>query len=257
MEAYETEQLNEDYKLKIMHDRYPINPFEDWDCNPSLWARSNGFGKDYSDGNISDFIISSITDNQIIRHQKYLIDDIIGMKGHYYNVNSFNRDYPRGEYTNQERIDVIRDMLIENDNDWDMLAKLCDKFKIPYYRGTSRGYNQGDWADVFITITDKDVKRCGFNRKNYDKIMEGAFDLFSHWAWGDVYQYQLLYQGELIDSCGGFYGDNWEENGLYEHAKGFMEWHQKDTRKKREKKIKALIKNNVPYYHRINILMNY
>lgn len=47
------------------------------------------------------------------------------------------------------------------------------------------------------------------------KIMEGEIETYDCYLRGDVYYYNIVSEsGELIDSCSGFYGNNFKENGL-------------------------------------------
>ena len=36
------------YEIKIEHDEFPFNPFEEWDCNPCVITSTGGI---YNDGN--------------------------------------------------------------------------------------------------------------------------------------------------------------------------------------------------------------
>ena len=59
--------------------------------------------------------------------------------------------------------------------------------------------------------------------------MDATIELYSAWAWGDVYGVSEIVdeQGnELEDgSCWGFYGTDHEKTGLLEHAKSVIDCH--------------------------------
>lgn len=216
-------------KIKIWRDDCPMNPFTEWDCEPPLMFESGRSNKtDYSDGDIKRFIIDKPTDNQIIRHQAELAD-ILSLDLQYY------KDY---NFTKSEKASDIRynigDLSVEE------LAKICTLFKIPHYQYTSKGYSQGDWADVLIVLTDEFFERTGCDRKNSDSILDGTANLFNAYMWGDVFGY-TIYEGkevvklsradfeggnydnvedeidwEVTDSCVGFYGRNFLTNGILE-----------------------------------------
>jgi hypothetical protein len=118
---------------------------------------------------------------------------------------------------------------------------VCDLFKIPHLKSTSRGYSQSDWADVFILLTDEFFETTGCDRKNSKEILEGTEKLFDAYMWGNVYGF-TVYEGkemvklsrkdfesdncdnvseeiewEEVDSCGGFYGHNFLTNGILDH----------------------------------------
>jgi hypothetical protein len=217
-------------KVEIWRDEAPCNPFTEWDCEPPLmWESGRYNGEDYSQGEIKRFIANFPTDNQIIRHQKVLVDlfciDLQYFKDYY-----FTRDQKAAE---------IRDSIF--DADYTQLSQVCDLFKIPHLKSTSRGYSQSDWADVFILLTDEFFETTGCDRKNSKEILEGTEKLFDAYMWGNVYGF-TVYEGkemvklsrkdfesgncdnvseeiewEEVDSCGGFYGHNFLTNGILDH----------------------------------------
>lgn len=55
-------------------------------------------------------------------------------------------------------------------------------------------------------------------RKRVHKFLEAEVDEFDTYLRGDVYGFEIRDENnELIDSCYGFYGVNWEENGLKDY----------------------------------------
>jgi len=210
----ETIENNKTLELEIWRDESPMNPFTDWDCEPDLMCKGNRYHKDFSDGAIVDYIRDRATHNLIIRHQKK-IADILGLNLEYY-----------VDYTTEQKVDEINYEI--RDADIDMLCELCELFKIPYKQYTSRGYSQGDWLDVLIVLTDEFFERTGCDRKHSESILEGTAKLFDNWAWGDVYGFSVVEinrceccsndDREVVDSCGGFYGSDFEENGMLEYV---------------------------------------
>jgi hypothetical protein len=77
-------------------------------------------------------------------------------------------------------------------------------------------------------------KRGGFNAKHEDwfnkgkkvtlremtkRVMDGELETFDQYIRGDVYGFRVVDQdGEVVDSCGGFFGTNWMENGMADHV---------------------------------------
>jgi len=200
-------------KLKIVHDSTPTNPFKDWDgCIPLMYESGHG-NADFSDGEIVSHVIDSITDGQIIRHQRTLMDML----------DLYAEDYE--EYTKEEKIDEIRHEM--HRADMDTITELCEMFKIPHLVHQSTGYSQGDYAKVLIVPTDEFFKLTGAPRKGIEKQMQETAELFDAWAWGDVYGFQVIEvtkcedcgeeHEEEIDSCYGFYGSNFETNGMKDY----------------------------------------
>lgn len=200
-------------KIKIWQDAHAMNPFTEWDGNPGLMNSSNGPAiTDYSEGSIIDFIQESATDGKIIRHQK-VIAEILGMDLDWYT-----------EHSKEDKASDIRSEM--SDANIEDLGKLCEILKVPFKQYTSRGYSQSSWADVLIVLTDEFFERTGCEKKNSDEILEGTAKLFDQWAWGDVFGFSVVKveecslgceHEETVDSCGGFYGNDFENNGMLDH----------------------------------------
>jgi len=78
--------------------------------------------------------------------------------------------------------------------------------------------------------TDKILKEYGTTDSDtlikVENILEGEVEEYDQYLTGDVYGFKLYKvetcnKGhkhlEFVDSCYGFYGDNWKENGIFEH----------------------------------------
>jgi intein/homing endonuclease len=232
-------------EIEISYQQDTINPFEDWDGCVPLISLGSYNRTDYSKGNIIDYLRNYLTYNQVKRNQTKILEMIE------YGAEEFRADYPLDEY---DRTEMIKDDLLY---DWlnDSLRNMetfCIKFNIKHYKSTSRGYGQSDWADVFMCWTPEFEKMTGRDYTSMDeKDFEDGFNLFTNWAWGDVYQY---YIEETGDSCGGFYGDDFENNGLLEYAKNSIDCHLEDRKRNKKSKLKTLIKNDVPFQNREQIL---
>lgn len=222
--------------IEVDHHYDAENPFEMWDACVPLISKSNYGFRDYSKGQIINYLKGFLTDNQIIHHQKKLLDILA------YDWSSYDLDP-------EEKIDEIRDHFDELN--FSQLSKFCNMFKIPCYSGISKGYSQGDWSDIFICETPEYLEISGCQTLT-EESMKSGFDLWGYWAWGDVYSY-LIDDGD-IGSCCGFYGTNHEESGLLEHAKEDIDAYYQNNKNQRFKKLKSLIKNNVPYQYRFDII---
>lgn len=87
------------------------------------------------------------------------------------------------------------------------------------------------------------------------KQIEGEVELYNSWIEGSCYGYKIDDPdgNEIDDSCWGFYGYKWDENGLREMAENAIDCeikHREDQAEKERlakiRKVKALIKNHVP-----------
>jgi len=211
-------------RLKIWHDADAMNPFTEWDCEPAVmqnYGRENSV-QDYSNGEIEDFIKDKLRPELVVPKLKELAE-IIGEDLDYYE-----------DHTNEE----IAEDLVWNINysNIDELSDVLELFELPHLNYTSRGYSQGDWADVLIVPTDEFFERTGANRDHMESILEGTQKLFDDWAWGDVFGFTVeegtvvqvinkttqevvreTIEWESVDSCGGFYGSDFENNGMLEY----------------------------------------
>ena len=229
------------YTIKAWHDTDAENPFENWDCNLPTMSTYDRYVNDYSKGDINEYLKYILTDNQIIRHQK-AIAEIFEIDLDYFKEQEFSKD---------DKISDIRHE-IGNSKDFDALALICELSKTPYLNSNSRGYSQGDYSDVFICYTENFEKVTGCTKKQTDEdSLQSTLNLFSAWAWGDVYGFEIE---EIEDSCGGFYGDDHEKSGLLEHARETIDADIEYNRKTKQSKLKVLVKNRVPLAKRESIL---
>lgn len=236
------------YDIVIKHDGYSENPWEAWDGCVPLITKYGRFHKDYSDGDIENFLESYLSYNQIKRHQTRVLE----MMG--FDADDFRKDYEGEDITDmvtEELSNFIRED-IENK------VKFCEEFDIKHYSATSRGYSQGDWTDTFFCWTPEFEKITGRDYKSMtDKDFESAFKLFGYWAWGDVYWYEVTDKdGQFIDSCGGFYGDDHRESGILDEAEGSVDYDIKSKRQKHFEQLRTWIKNKVPFQYRTKLEYN-
>jgi hypothetical protein len=256
MDAVRTETYK-GFEIEIRQDSDYDNPFEDWDGEfPLMYSggRNTRF-TDFSNGDIDNYLKYYLSDNQITRHMGKILAMIEVSK------QDFDGDYPPGGWTKSDRKDVLWQKLA----DWitesvGNRAEFCSEFGIKHYYGSSTGYSQGDWAKVFICWTPEFGKVTGHEYEDVtDNGLKGTKKLFDAWAWGDVYGYNIEDLSGL-NSCWGFYGDDIEKNGLMESARNAIDCHieyerkkELERQKKRESKIKAMIKHHVPLQYRVNL----
>jgi len=114
----------------------------------------------------------------------------------------------------------------------------------------------------FIYITREQARK----EWNWDRIsskreeqlytwMKGEVEIYDHYLRGEVYGYNIEYGDELVDSCSGYYGDQHDDDGYMLDVIGNMiQYHQTKKRKYKHKKLKALIKEGVPFHKRQQII---
>lgn len=113
-------------------------------------------------------------------------------------------------------------------------------------------WDSGQIGFVFIT-REKIRKIHGWKRitKKRKKLLkqwlESEVKIYDQYLRGEVYGYQVEDpSGEHVDSCRGFYGTNWEENGLFDYAKPAVDYYIKQQRRQYFDKLKTMIRNHVP-----------
>lgn len=219
-------------KILIHRDEGPENPFEAWDCEPPLLTYYEEF-KSY--GEIEDLrdIIALIPDSCFERGERVKFwREYVGSIYSLRDVAEMKRD---SGMTTREAIESLilsawgyKPESWSNATEWMELAEsLLSIAGITCYQGQSNGYSQGDSTLVLAIATPNWLKASGVLKDRESKAMKCAFDLYSAWAWGDVYGYTLEDENgdELIDSCWGFYDSDHQESGLLEGAQNAIDCH--------------------------------
>jgi len=111
-------------------------------------------------------------------------------------------------------------------------VSMYDHSGIRIYIGKGSGWDCGIIG--FVLITEEDLKNCCGNDPKYrdekwlEKAAEEEIEIYNHYVQGEVFGYRTYVLKhcpccnhrieEDLDSCCGFLGDNWEENGLLDNA---------------------------------------
>jgi hypothetical protein len=240
---YETIELD-GYTANIDLDTIPSNPFEEWDCEPPLLVFHESL-KSYDAPSIGD-LVALIPESHFARHNRVEL------------IREFLPDLSLREFADG-RVnygDKVRDWFAEElereyaepcrHSGWsyaseyfDLLESLCKLAGVPCYNGQSNGYSQGHSALVLAFATPAWAEKVGAPPETHERQCKDAFDLYSAWAWGDVFGVSSIEdpEGEDIEggSCWGFYGRDHKQSGLLEHARSTIAWHKEETeREERE-----------------------
>lgn len=223
----ETIDLPNGYTATIANDTDPQNPFSDWDCEPPIavlnleryHAKLENYKGDTLD--LPTLLDLIPTDKWTSRAGKREIMHAL-------------------PFTMADLSEEIRDMgnfrdaidnLVGNLSpygwsEWidyfDAMEAIAAVAGIPCHLTQSNGYCQGDSALVFTAALPSWIERTGAPKESHARQCKNACDLWSAWAWGDVYGVQAITDpnGEEIEAgCWGFYGDNHETNGLLDHCR--------------------------------------
>jgi hypothetical protein len=130
-----------------------------------------------------------------------------------------------------------------------MLEWLCKLAGIPACYEQSNGYSQRDSALVMAFATPEWVKKVGAPVESLEAQCKGACDLYSAWAWGDVYGISSITapDGEELEngSVRGFYGSDHKKSGLLESAADSIEYHKKECIKEMREKYEMACRDIV------------
>lgn len=228
MTTTENKTAQGEYRIRIVHDSDASNPFkEDEGIFPTMYEAGRWYLSDFSEGEIDEYLKYYLSANQIIYHQK----KILALINDYYLTESVND----AESVN-EKINLIQDALSDfiSENIENKIS-FCEAFNILHYSGISRGYSQGDAADVLIVPTPKHAEFCGYDLKKItEDQLKSTFELFGYWAWGDVFGFIIEQKKEFtkkyadgsemedeeweeVDSCWGFFGEDPDKNGMIDY----------------------------------------
>ncbi len=207
---------NENYKIEIHHDAHADNPFKEWDGLPLIAVKfGNKLETGYQEDQILETIQEELTYEAFKENKKRLMD----LTEEYVGIEFTGYDLTEEEDLNEVYSEVH--YAITSIDDFDLIKEVLENLNIAHHLHYSRGYSQGDYAEVIFLTEDK------------EKI-KTLSKLFNDWAWGDTYGYVAYkkkpfiktyedgsteedYEWEEEDSCWGFYGDNPETNGMKEN----------------------------------------
>lgn len=98
---------------------------------------------------------------------------------------------------------------------------------IVYRMGTANGFDYSN--NGFYIITDKTQKETGIKKKNFVEAIKEELEVYTKWCNGKVYEFCLYdNNGEVTDSCGGFFSINdikgylpkeWKDENLSDYFK--------------------------------------
>lgn len=147
------------------------------------------------------------------------------------------------------------------------LGELCELRGWPSLSTSSHGYSQGDYAELLLIFSPDYAKAIGAAwprsakaKAEARKRLESDAKLWGAWARGDVYGFVIEsadgteLPGDCLDSCFGFYGDDFAWSGLAEAAAESLAYIRKERRERRLAKLKELIRARVPLATRAAIL---
>lgn len=229
--------MKEKFKLKngnilyIIQDESPMNPRTEWDnlCTMVCWHSRYNLGDNHITGKDARNKFEPPFENSLS-----MFCDIAGMH--------HPDDLSQEELGDEEAYKALIRKTAE-EKAIILPLRLLDHSGITMSIGRGAHWSDpGGWDSGqvgWIFVTRETLKKEGLSDKTDEEIvkyLEGEVETYDQYLTGDVYGFQLkkivkfekknLETGEVeiieeeedIDSCWGFYGHNFEENGLYDHA---------------------------------------
>lgn len=239
--AGEYHTMYKGYRIRAVVDENPIDPFKDYNGHWPLWAVTGV--RNYGSKLLRpsrDELLDMISSDQIV-HDQRAFAKILGWETIPELMEAYVCEEPVVYCRDPE---VLRDAFVQamDDkwyaNDSDLLTGMSEMLTlagVPNLRTLSQGYSQGDWAELLVIGTPECVRRFGLDTTGWDaarweKELCLTADLYSAWAWGDVYGYIVEKRADFlepdddpddfedsweeIDACWGYYGEDFAESGL-------------------------------------------
>jgi hypothetical protein len=224
------------YQITVEQDVHASNPFKEFNCEPPTITYYGGRHGDMSvycgAPETLGEIVSLMPDSCFERGKRVkLIKDYIGCS--LKEFAEIHQDY--GDVK-----DSFRQMLTERYDlkpkgwgsalEWfEVAASLLTEAGIPCLNDQSIGYSQRNITLVLVIATQEWRDKVGCDDEHVASNLQGTVDLYSAWAWGDVYGISEITDpdGAELDegSVWGFYGDDHEKSGLLESARNTIDWH--------------------------------
>lgn len=228
------------------------NPFTAWDTEPPTLVytgRRDGFS-DYS-GDTLENPLAAISDARLARKWAEAAKALAISADAYALTKASNRaDY--GTSAADTRREMAEEALADmrNGSGSDYLEALATLWRIAgcvAETWSAHGYSQGDYAEGLSVATPEWAKKVGAPKKSHADQCRYAGKLYGYWAFGDVYGYVVAdASDDHLDSCWGFYGDDFEESGLADAAREVVDGIISARAKRRQRKASEVIKARVP-----------
>jgi hypothetical protein len=221
------------YKVVVAKDDAALNPFEEFDCEPPTMVFCEGL-TNYGDVPDVSTIVGMMPAVRFSRGNRVRLIKELDCS-----LKEFAEYRMRYKTSVEETFaELCLQQAPPPDRSWkdaiahfDMLEWLCHLAEIPFYFGQSNGYCQGHSALVMSFATPEWAKKVGAPKESLEAQCEGAFDLYTAWAWGDVYGISSIIAPDMTEvedaSVWGFYGSDHEKSGLLDSARESIERHKK------------------------------
>lgn len=208
-------------KITVLQDWDAVNPFSDWDSLPELATVYFHIGRAHLDDpeHLLDF--PYIPNNIVRKHWR----DLFRLAGIDQNMQAL-REACEGRESCR-LVDNVRDEFLEAFTDLnasDKLEAAAEVYRmlgIPALCTSSSGVCQGDYRELLLVCTPKYMEITGLKAEHVGESLESAAKLFRQYHDGECYGVTVESTckccgsvNDTLESCWGYYGDDWENNGV-------------------------------------------
>lgn len=214
-------QRNE--RVEILQDtRNTLNPYQEWEMLGEFieFCKSYQIGEDIGEKTRQQVILEKAKEVMTPKEREEFHEE------YGYNLWKWAR------YNNMETVsEHVEEKL------WDKIHE--EYFTYPVYAYIHSGislslssfHSKWDSGQVGWWFVSEEDVRSWFNRERITNKLRGRIKsvvkeqvgVLDAWVSGEVFYFKKYENEELVDSCGGFFGCDFETNGLKEHA-GISEW---------------------------------
>lgn len=211
-------------KVCIEQDDCVENPREWWNIGRMVcWHRRYNIGDPHKYDDSDDFMeqLACEVSSDIADRLEYIKNELYNTLSDcaYYDAEmtyTEAHDYAIG------KVNKLWRELIEktvNDNYVILPVYMYDHSGVAYSTGSfGCPWDSGQVGYIYCTMTDVE-KEFGGSIERAEKALSCEVEAYSDWASGSVYFARLVNAaGEDVDNCGGFYGSDWDKNGLREYV---------------------------------------
>ena len=266
------EEQYKGHTIKIVDDPTPTDPYGDNDgMYPMIVQSGRNDERDY--GDLEDQILAAVGQMDLAQ-LRTLADRLDGGDEAKTSAMEYTDDIEDDKQREQAMQDRLSDELaylirdLRGNDKLEALEAACDVLQWPCLNTCSRGYSQGDYADVLVAWTPTFEKTTGCAKE--DALKDGMEQLetnvkvWAAWAWGGgAYGFQI--EGPAgEDSCYGFLEpEPWPIEKTYVLAEarsavdGMIESHEEKQHQnalkaahRHAERVKQWIRSKVPMIYR-------
>lgn len=205
------------YTIKIEQDDFPMNPRKDWDHGTTIYSRSKLIE------NESDYLFS-YDGPDMLESKKELLFNV----PMYAILPLYCAEGRHNIYSISTEFEVSRQI------GWIYIT-------------------QDDFHKMFYSsITEFQQAHPGKSIGDYCRdILKSSIEVYEQYLNGEVYHYMIEdSNGVHVNSCGGWYGDDFDKSGIIKEAEAVIDHQIKRNLQQRYKHLKKYIKGKVSFIYR-------